>query len=256
MNNQKNSLFISYSSKDKSFVSRLASELTTYGVKVWWDMWEMKVGDSINNKIQEGISSAAWLAIVLSPNSVNSSWVKKEINAALVKELGKHDVFILPILYKDCEIPLFLKDKVYADFRNSSKDGLNTLLDRFVPRIDPKICERLLSEKETEIKIAYLDIPDIRENEYIDWLLGKLSGSSSHERRASLMALFVIRYKHLPSHLIAMARDPIKSNRRLAAFYLGELRVKTSIGIISELMSDGSPDVRATARDAYRKINK
>lgn len=37
-------LFISYSSKDHEFVSRVATDLKSYGVDVWWDKWEMEVG--------------------------------------------------------------------------------------------------------------------------------------------------------------------------------------------------------------------
>jgi TIR domain len=65
-------LFISYSSKDVGFVERLAKDLGSTGMKVWWDKMEMKVGDSLHKKIQDGITASAWLGIVLSPNSVSS----------------------------------------------------------------------------------------------------------------------------------------------------------------------------------------
>jgi TIR domain len=66
-------LFISYSSKDRAFVERLARDLGRYGVRVWWDQGEIKVGDSLNKKIQEGIFSSRWLAIaVLSDSSAGN----------------------------------------------------------------------------------------------------------------------------------------------------------------------------------------
>ena len=123
-------IFISYSSKDKEFAVRLATDLRLMGLKVWIDKWEMRVGDSLNKKIAEGISNSGWFCVVLSPNSVTSPWVQKELNAGLERELEKRDVFILPILLKDCEIPLFLRDKVYADFRNSYEDGFSDFTRR------------------------------------------------------------------------------------------------------------------------------
>jgi len=128
-------LFISYSSKDAEFVGQLAADLFSRGAKVWWDKWQMKVGDSLHKKIQEGITNSAWLCVVLSPHSVSSPWVEKELNAALMRELEQKQVFVLPILYKDCEIPLMLKDKVYADFRASYQQGLEAILERVVPKI-------------------------------------------------------------------------------------------------------------------------
>jgi hypothetical protein len=48
-------LFISYSSRDRAFVEKLARDLVRFGVRVWWDQGEIKVGDSLNRRIQEGI---------------------------------------------------------------------------------------------------------------------------------------------------------------------------------------------------------
>ena len=47
---------------------------------------------------------------------MRSSWVEKELNAALAIELERKDVFVLPLVIDDCDIPVFLKDKLYADF--------------------------------------------------------------------------------------------------------------------------------------------
>ncbi len=122
-------IFISYSHKDKDFVDKLALILVDKRIKVFIDRWEMKLGDSITNKIQDAISDASYLMVVLSKNSVESDWCKREITTALMLELEKKRVVLLPILLEDCEIPLFLRDKYYADFRNSFDDGLSTVFE-------------------------------------------------------------------------------------------------------------------------------
>ena len=122
-------IFISYSHKDKDFVDKLALILIDKRIKVFIDRWEMKLGDSITNKIQDAISDASYLMVVLSKNSVDSDWCKREITTALMLELEKKRVVLLPILLEDCEIPLFLRDKFYADFRNSFDSGLNIVLE-------------------------------------------------------------------------------------------------------------------------------
>jgi predicted nucleotide-binding protein len=74
-------VFISYSSKDRDFAERLAADLRASGVGVWFDQWEIKVGDSITQKINDGIHDNDYLAVVLSPDSVASDWVRKSFPA-------------------------------------------------------------------------------------------------------------------------------------------------------------------------------
>lgn len=131
--NKSAKIFLSHSSKDKDFVRRLANDLKSNNVPVWFDEWELQVGDSLNQKISDGISESGWLAVVISINSINSKWVEKELNAAFTTELEKKQVFVLPIVIEDCEIPLFLRDKLFADFRTDYSSGLKTLLKRLIP---------------------------------------------------------------------------------------------------------------------------
>ncbi len=123
-------VFICHSSKDKPFVRRLARDLKASGVQVWFDEWSLSVGDSLSEKIQDGIQKSSWLLVVLSKSSIRSGWVKRELNSGLALELEKKGVFVLPVLKENCQIPLFLKDKVYADFRKPYRIGFETLLRR------------------------------------------------------------------------------------------------------------------------------
>lgn len=126
--------FISYSHKDAPFVDRLAEDLVASGVGVWLDRWEIRVGDSISDRIQLGLQESDYLLVVLSPNSVNSPWVREELNAARVRQLESRRVVVLPVLYQDCDIPPLLKDKRYADFRGARYDqGLRDLLAVLAP---------------------------------------------------------------------------------------------------------------------------
>lgn len=126
-------VFISYSHADRPFVERLANDLLLRRILVWWDEWEIKVGESLLQKLQEGISTASNLVVVLSPNSVESPWVTEELNAALTRQLRERRVIVLPVLVEDCQIPPFLQDKRYADFRESYEFGLGELVASIRP---------------------------------------------------------------------------------------------------------------------------
>lgn len=121
------SVFLSHNIADKPFVEKLASDLKRVGVNVWFDKWEIKVGESLTWKIEQGIRENEYLAIVLSPEAIKSEWVKSELGAAWAKQMKQKKVVILPVLYRDCDIPLLLLDRRYADFRNDYQRGFREL---------------------------------------------------------------------------------------------------------------------------------
>lgn len=98
-------------------------------VNVWVDRWEINVGDSLIDKVEDAIAGASALLVVLSKTSAKSNWVKKEVNAGLVRELDEQQVVVLPVLIEDCEIPVFLREKLFADYRTSFDDGLRSTLE-------------------------------------------------------------------------------------------------------------------------------
>lgn len=129
---KKPSVFLSYCRQDKRFARKLSSDLELFGVKVWIDEVEIKIGDSLIEKIRQGIDQVDYFAVVLSPSSVNSEWVKKEVDIATNQEIEGRKVKVLPLLLSDCEIPWFLKGKLYANFTTDDlyKQSLSELLQR------------------------------------------------------------------------------------------------------------------------------
>lgn len=109
-------IFISYSHSDAKFVDVLAANLIKAKHNVWVDRWELNVGDSLTARIQDALTGADAILVVLSKASVQSEWCKRELTAGLVRELEERRTLVLPCVVDDCEIPLFLKDKLHADF--------------------------------------------------------------------------------------------------------------------------------------------
>ncbi len=122
-------VFISYSHSDKDFVDELAARIVANRGSVWLDRWELKVGDSLIQKVQEAIATSSALLVVLSKASIESEWCKKELSAGLMRELEERRVVVLPVLKEDCTIPLFLREKLYADFRTDYDAGLTAVLE-------------------------------------------------------------------------------------------------------------------------------
>ncbi len=95
------SAFISYSSKDDDFAKRLHADLQATGVRVWFAPEEMKIGDEIRPCIDEAIRLYDKLMVVLSENSIQSAWVKDEVEAALEKERRESRLVLFPIRLDD-----------------------------------------------------------------------------------------------------------------------------------------------------------
>lgn len=121
-------LFISHSSMDKPFARLLATDLAEAGHSPWLDEWEIKIGESIPGSISRALQESDFVLVLLSNNSVESSWVQQEWYTKYWDEIAEKKVKILPILIEECNIPELLKTKKYADFREEYDRGLRELL--------------------------------------------------------------------------------------------------------------------------------
>ena len=75
-------VFISHASEDKFDVALpLASLLKRSGLEVWIDRFELKIGDSLREKIDDGLLNSALGVVVLSPSFFAKAWTKAELNA-------------------------------------------------------------------------------------------------------------------------------------------------------------------------------
>ena len=118
-------IFISYSRKDMSFVRKLAGDLEKAGYDVWWDLTDLRGGDDWVRVIPAAIESSQHFIIVLSPNSVESEWVRKEYTQAL--SLRRK---IIPIMLEATGVPFALNTINYVNFTSDDKyvDNFNSLL--------------------------------------------------------------------------------------------------------------------------------
>jgi hypothetical protein len=146
-------LFISHSAKDKEFVRKLAQDLVKSGFSVWLDEWELNLGDSIARAVSDAVMSSKFLLLVMSPDYFASSWTKAEYMAAMNEEMSKGHIKVIPLMYRDCDVPVMLRTKMWVDFRDPDNypnsferlvEGLNSLSPR----------EEISAHREDEAKIG------------------------------------------------------------------------------------------------------
>ena len=94
-------VFLSYTHKDRDLAERIAIQMTDFGIETWWDEWEIRAGDSIVQKIGDGLGDCTHFIVLLTPRSIDKPWVKAEMDAAFVRKL-KDSVTFIPLR---CDLP-------------------------------------------------------------------------------------------------------------------------------------------------------
>lgn len=90
-------VFISHASEDKEDVVRpLAQSLKSGGLDVWYDEFELKIGDSLRRKIDEGLSKSKFGIVILSKDFIAKGWTNYELDG-LVTRAVNGDQILLPI---------------------------------------------------------------------------------------------------------------------------------------------------------------
>lgn len=103
-------VFLSYTSDDTEVARRIAEALVAAGIDTWWSEWSIAPGDSLRQKIDEGLADCTHFLVLLTPQSIDRPWVKLEMDAALVQKLNNQCKFLpvrhdLPV----SALPLSLK---------------------------------------------------------------------------------------------------------------------------------------------------
>jgi hypothetical protein len=138
------SCFISYSTKDQEFAERLHADLQAKRVRCWFEPHDLKTGDEIRERIDQEIRVRDKLLVIFSKNSINSKWVKDEVNTAFEEEgkreeQGRKDKVLFPIRLDDSVLDVSAgwarksRDRLIADFTNwKDHDSYTKAFDRLL----------------------------------------------------------------------------------------------------------------------------
>lgn len=95
-------VFICHASEDKpSVVQPLVEALESDGITFWYDEAEIQWGDSITQKVNEGLKISRYVIVILSRAFLLKNWPTRELNAALNLEASSGDILVLPLIYGD-----------------------------------------------------------------------------------------------------------------------------------------------------------
>ena len=129
-------VFICHASEDKAEVARpLANALRGRGLVVWLDEFELKIGDSLRRKIDEGTRDSGFGVVILSPAFFAKPWPQYELDALVGRENTLGSVVVLPVWHRvnQADVARYspaLADKIAA----KTSDGLESVVDMIMAR--------------------------------------------------------------------------------------------------------------------------
>ena len=145
-------VFLSHSSRDKAVVRELAQRLKGDGVRVWFDEWEIGVGQSIPVRINEGLQGSRVLVLVMSQHAFGSEWATLETQSLLFQDPLNRQRRFFPLRLDDTPAPLSLAHFAYADWRGEKReDAYRQLLGAH--RAAFRATLAFASESSTQVKL-------------------------------------------------------------------------------------------------------
>lgn len=166
-------LFLCHSSVDKEWVMQLAEAIEAEDfngrkLKVFLDAWDIGVGENIVWRLNQGLETARFVAVVMSPEMLTSDWCSLEVSAMLMADPINRQGKIVPILLRDqslegnirINIPPVLKALNYLDFRNK-KDFLKEF-DRLAAKVKGIPATRSVNRKGMSSSTAKVGIEAVQ----------------------------------------------------------------------------------------------
>jgi small GTP-binding protein len=109
-------VFLSHSSKDTAVVRAIAERLKKDGLRVWLDDWEIRPGDHVQAKIEEGLEHSRVLVLCMSANAFGADWVHLEAGVFRFRDpLNKERRFI-PLRLDEAPIKGSLAQFLYINW--------------------------------------------------------------------------------------------------------------------------------------------
>ena len=94
-------IFLSHASGDRKFADKLAKFLRQNGIAVWYSRTHLRGAQQWQREIGAALQRCDWFVVVLSPKSVKSMWVNRELSYALIQK--RFQDRIVPVLHRQCD---------------------------------------------------------------------------------------------------------------------------------------------------------
>jgi hypothetical protein len=138
-------VFVSHASEDKDAAARpLADELGRRGLTVWYDEYSLRVGDSLMEKVNQGLSGARFGVVIISPDFIAKRWTQLELDGLIALDQGPRRGSILPVWHNVTEEQVRRWNPTLAGrLATSTSKGIPAVADDLIAAIEDHALPRL-----------------------------------------------------------------------------------------------------------------
>ncbi|HWA35641.1 MAG TPA: toll/interleukin-1 receptor domain-containing protein [Cyclobacteriaceae bacterium] len=184
-------IFISHSSADKKFVRKLKDDLKENDFETWVDEDELNLGDTLSEKLDEALEGSSHFIVVLSQAAIKSEWVQYELQKALKQNDSLVNRKIIPVKYKECEVPSELSKLLFwdlsSDIREVHGDKVQFTSAGYLSFLD-KLCKSI---RGSEKRLTQADKEELRKEMKVE----PIQEASNTVRKIIRASYLVIGYR-------------------------------------------------------------
>lgn len=131
-------VFISHARADKDAVARpLANALLARGYSVWFDEFELLVGDRLSTSIDRGLATSRCVVVVLSQDFFQRPWTARELSGLVARETVTGEQLVLPVWHNIEPDDVLRHSPPLTDLLAvSTADGIDAVVAALAPAID------------------------------------------------------------------------------------------------------------------------
>lgn len=192
-------IFISYSREDRSkYIDPLIKALEARGIKVWDDNSQIRWGDSIPERIEEGLRASKFVLLCLSGNSLGRRWPNKEKSSILSSQISSGVERLLPLILDSKEEVLkqnlLLQDLLFKEYNGDGDwDAIAIeISNRLLGNTEESSIAITIESVYTE-KVIHFDLPP---NRTVGWLAEKARQGFGLKNEADLGLDSTVRFRY------------------------------------------------------------
>jgi hypothetical protein len=157
-------VFVSHANEDKDTVARpLAECLRSLGLRVWFDEFTLRVGDSLSKSIDYGLANSRFGIVILSQHFFSKQWPQRELGALVTRSVDSQEKIILPVWHGITKRDIAKFSPTLADiFALSTEIGIDNIAIELAEIIRPPNPNEFVGISKSDLvirieRVAFLD---------------------------------------------------------------------------------------------------
>jgi HEAT repeat protein len=276
-------VFVSYASEDRAAVAKpIAEALMALGWVVWFDEFELRVGDSLMDSLNQGIAQSTAGLLIISPTYLarDHGWARIELDGLVARQILTRRTLILPVWHEvSAEEVTAVLPTLGGRKAADSSDGPQGVAQAVSAALHGRIsgasvaqafeqARQMRARRLVEVLEDQYQRPSLRRRAARE--LGALGGSRACDvlirhlaadpdervRDACANGLGRLRDARAHAPLVEALKDPSDRTRMAAAVALQRMGSDEGLGVLQGLLEHRNAGMRDMAAVALRNLKR